>query len=507
MNDKLERLRFLDRERNLVARIGAVLGWDQETYMPSAGVAERAEQLAMIEGLAHEKGTLPEIGELLAALGSTDSNPAGDEALAPLDRAYLRTLHRGYTRAVKIPKALVEELARAGSLAQAAWAEARQKSEFKAFAPHLSKMLELRLRVAACIDPAKKPYDVFLDDFEPGSSEESIAKVFGELRTELVALLGKIRSRPQVDDAPIHRHCPEAAQVALSEWVLDELSFPRDRARLDKSAHPFTTTLGADDVRITSRYHEDFFVSSLFSAMHECGHALYELGMAPSPEYARTSLADSASFGIHESQSRMWENVVGRSEAFWKSRWPKLQATLGETLRGVSVEDFVRAVNKVEPSLIRVEADEVTYGLHIILRFEIESALVSGRLKVEDVPAAWNAKCKELLGIEPANDGEGCLQDVHWSFGGFGYFPSYSLGNLYAAQFWNAMRKDIPGLDASVASKAGLEAILAWLRNNIHSKAATLLPDELVLAVTGESLSARHFVKYLEEKYGRVYGF
>jgi carboxypeptidase Taq len=370
-------------------------------------------------------------------------------------------------------------------------------------------MVELKRRQAACLSsgsPAAKPYDALLDIYEPGSSEASIASVFGALRKELVALLDAIRSRPQVDDSFLRRPCPAERQAAISEWLMGLMSYDLGRGRLDTVAHPFTTTLGADDVRITTRYIEDFFVSSLFSTVHEAGHALYELGIAPGPEFARSRLHDAASMAVHESQSRLWENVIGRSSAFWKPNYRRLASLAGGALDGVGLEAFVRSINKVEPSLIRTEADEVTYGLHVILRFELESELLSGRLSVRDLPAAWNEKMKAFLGVVPPSDAQGCLQDVHWSCGLFGYFPSYALGNLYAAQFWATMKKDLPGLESAIAS-GDLGPVLGWLRERVHAPGATYLPGELVSRVTGAPLDPSFFVRYLNEKYKAVYGF
>ncbi len=505
MRTELQKLIALDRERVLVAHVAALLAWDQETHMPSGAEEERAEQLAWLEGAAHEKAVNPEIGELLAALGCADANPGGEAALDPDARAFLRVLYRNYTREVKLPADLVTETAKAQSLGQSAWVRARGQNDFSAFRPYLERILDLRKQAAACLDPNKKPYDVLLDLFEPGSDEDSVRRVFDPLRKDLTALLAKIRSRPQVDDSFLRKSCPKDAQAAASRYFMELLGYDLDRGRLDITAHPFTTTVGRSDVRITTRYDEGYFLSSLFSTIHETGHALYEQGVNPPPEYSGTCLADGASMGIHESQSRMWENVVGRSRSFWSREYPALRAVLGEVLSGVSLDDFLRGINKVEPSLIRTEADEVTYGLHIILRFEMEAELLSGRLAVGDVPAAWNAKTRDLLGIDPPSDAKGCLQDVHWSAGLFGYFPSYSLGNLYAAQFVQTMRKDLD-LDGRVR-EGDYAAVLGWLRKNIHTPGAALLPMELCERVTGRTLDAGHFVEYLNRKYSEIYGF
>ncbi|MBU0929166.1 MAG: carboxypeptidase M32 [Spirochaetes bacterium] len=502
----IERLRALDAESKLLEHIGAALGWDQETYMPSGAIEERADQLAFIEALAHEKATAPEIGDLLGALGSTGENPGGPESLPTIDRAYLRVLRRKYDQATKLPVELVSELAKATSLSQAAWAEARKNDDFKAFEPYLTKMLGYQKRVAACLAPDAKPYDTLLDQYEEGATEAQIASVFGALRTDLVLLLDKIRGRPQIDDSFLRRRSPVDGQAKASEYLMKVLSYDTSRGRLDTTAHPFTTTLGGSDVRITTRYDEDFFPSSVFSTIHETGHALYELGIDPSPEYRRTSLAEASSMAVHESQSRLWENTVGRSLGFWLQHLPMLKQTLSPVLDGVGLEDFYRAVNRVEPSLVRVEADEVTYGLHVILRFELEGRLLSGDLAVSDLPAAWNEGMRRLLGVVPPDDASGCLQDIHWAIGLFGYFPSYALGNLYGAQWWDAMKAQ--GLDPKEAVELGdLGSILSWLRTNVHKPGAMYKPGELVERVTGSPLDPSHFVRYLNDKYAGVYGF
>jgi len=499
MHKETQRLIELDREHTLIAHIGALLGWDQETYMPPRAIEERSSQLALIEGLAHEKAVNPEIGELLAALeAKTD--------LSDDERAYIRVVRRDYDREVKFPQEFVTEYAKAASMSQAAWAEAKRKSDFAAFRPHLERMVELNRQKAAYLNPSAKPYDVLLDLFEPGSTQESIARVFSVMKAYLVDILEKIRSVPQVADLCSGRRVDPAVQEKISRYLMKVLQYDRERGRLDVSAHPFTTTLGADDVRITTRYVEDYFPSSLFSTMHESGHALYELGIDPGPEFRGTKLADAASMAIHESQSRMWENIVGRSEAFWQKHFPAISALLGEAGEGMDCVSFVKSVNKVEPSLIRTEADEVTYGLHVIARFEIESALFDGTLKVEDIPAAWNEKYRTLLGVEVPDDRRGCLQDVHWSMGAFGYFPSYALGNLYAAQFWAALTIEVPDIEAQIAA-GDTSMVLSWLRQKVHVHGSRYQPGELVQKVTGSPLDPVWFEKYLRAKYSRIYGF
>lgn len=501
----LDRLRQLDVEAGLVERTAALLSWDQETYMPSGAIGERSEQLAFLESLAHEKRSLPETGELLESLGSVTENPEGNAGLPEIDRAYLRVLRRAWDQATKIPAVLVAEMARAASLSQAAWAKSKEQDDYGTFAPHLKKMINCNRRLAACLDPGAKAYDVLLDRFEEGETETSIAAVLGNLRRELLPLLDRIRGRPQVDDSFLHRHCSKAAQSALSARLLEILGFEATKGRLDTAAHPFTTTLGSSDVRITTRYVEDHFTASVYGTIHECGHALYELGIDPAPEYRRTSLANASSMAIHESQSRLWENLVGRSRAFCTAQLPGFSRLLSPALDGVSAETYYRGINRVEASLIRTEADEVTYNLHIILRFELEGALISGDLSITDLPEAWKAGMKRLFGVEPASDTEGCLQDIHWSLGAFGYFPSYALGNLYGAQWWTAMQEQGVKPQEAVA-EGDFSRVLDWLRLNVHKPGCIYRPADLVHRVSGRPLDPALFVDYLNKKFAGVYG-
>ena len=499
MHKETAKLLELDREHSLVMHIGAILGWDQETYMPPKAIEERSSQLALLEGLAHQKAVNPEIGELLAALeAKTD--------LSEDEKAYVRVMRRDYDRETKLPEAFVTEYAKEASLSQAAWADAKKNNDFAAFKPHLSRMVELNKQRAHYLNPNAKPYDVLLDLFEPGSTQESVAAVFAKMKAYLVEILARIRERPQIEDKCSGRRVDKHTQERISHYFMNVLGYERDRGRLDVSAHPFTTTLGADDVRITTRYVEDYFPSSLFSTIHESGHALYEMGIDPNPEYRGSKLAEAVSMAVHESQSRLWENIVGRSRAFWERHFPALSALLGEAGEGLDLEGFVKSINRVSPSLIRTEADEVTYGLHVIARFELESALFDGSLNVEEVPEAWRAKYRELLGVEAPDDRQGCLQDVHWSMGAFGYFPSYALGNLYGAQFWAALKKEIPDVEARI-SRGDTSAVLAWLRMNVHVQGSRYTPGELVKKVTGQELDPVWFEKYLREKYSKIYGF
>jgi len=498
MHPKTAQLIELDRGHTLVAHIGALLGWDQETYMPSKAIEERAEQLALLEGLAHQKAVNPKVGELLNALEAEND-------LSEDEKAYIRSVRRDYDRETKLPESFVTEYAKAASIAQATWAEAKRNNDFSAFQPHLEIMIELNKRRAAYLNPKAKPYDVLLDLYEPHSTQKSIEAVFSTMKSYLVEILNQIRSRPQIEDKCANRRVNESTQAKISTYFMNVLHYEKDRGRLDVSAHPFTTTLGSSDIRITTRYIEDYFPSSLFSTLHESGHALYEMGIDPNPAFRGTKLAEPICMSIHESQSRLWENIIGRSRMFWERNFSALSALLGEPNEDLDLESFLRSINRVNPSFIRTESDEVTYGLHIIARFELESALFEGKLSVEDVPDAWKAKYKDLLGIEPPDDRRGCLQDVHWSMGAFGYFPSYALGNLYGAQFWGTLKRDVPDIETRIAEGDTL-SVLNWLRSNIHVHGSRYTPGELVEKVTGTPLDAQWFERYLREKYSEIYG-
>jgi carboxypeptidase Taq len=500
--DELGELKKIDREVYLLRHAAAVLGWDQETYLPPKGIDERSEQLALLQGLAHERIISDRTGELLDKLGSSRESPRGRYGTADLDGAFLRAWRRRYDRAVKLPKELVVRLARAASVGQAKWAEARKASDFPAFLPFLREILDLTIETAGRIGYAEHPYDALLDEYEPYMKTSEVDAVFENLRRDLVPLVSRISGAPQPDDAFLYKDFPPEAQERFGRRVLDALGFDRERGRLDVSAHPFTTTLGYDDVRITTRYNRNNFAGALFGSIHEFGHALYELGFSKS--IGGTILAEGTSLGIHESQSRLWENLIGRSLPFWRYWYPEARELFPDAFGSVSLESFYRAINRVRPSLIRVEADEVTYGLHIILRFLLEKELIAEKIAPKDLPEAWRNLSGELLGIVPENDAEGVLQDIHWSMGAFGYFPTYALGNLYGAQFYSALRRDVPNLDDRIAG-GSYSDIALWLESRIHSHGAALTPKELCEKIGGGPLDPSFFIRYLEEKYGRIY--
>jgi carboxypeptidase Taq len=502
----LAKLQALDRECRHLEHAAAALHWDQETYLPPQGVEDRSEQLALLEGIAHERLTSPEIGRLLAELGSTTEHPRGDEALPEIDRDFLRVLRRKYDKAVKLPSEFVTAAARAEGLSQAAWSQARRDNNFASFLPHLEAMIECARKKAEYWgfgDRAQTLYDGLLDIYEPGMPAPEIETVFSPLRDRLVALLKKIKLCPPPDTSFLNQPFDIEQQARLNRQLMDYIGFDSKRGRLDISAHPFTTTLGSDDVRITTRYFQNNLLSGIFSVIHESGHSFYEMGFPP--ELRGTCLADGASMAIHESQSRFWENVIGRSRPFWEGFFPILKAGFPDQLGGVDTETFYRAVNLVKPSLIRVDADEVSYALHVILRFELEQRLISGELSAEKLPAVWREYTQEFLGLESATDADGVLQDVHWSQGSFGYFPSYALGNLYGLQIRKVLLKDVPDFEARVG-RGDFGAIRTWLGDHVYRWGCRLEPAELLLKITGEKLSVLPFLEYIETKYTELYG-
>jgi carboxypeptidase Taq len=503
----LDRLRRADREYRHLEKAAAALQWDQETYLPPRGVEDRAEQLALLQGIAHEGLVSPDTGRCLAELGSCRENPRGDEGLPALDRDFLRVMFRAYDRAVKLPTEFVRAAAKAEGLSQAAWAQARRDNDFPAFLPHLRGMIDFarqRARYwgysdAAPGGEASAPgslYDGLLDIYEPGLPAAEISALFEPLRERLSALLKELpapRAYPFLD-----QDYDVDVQARFNHRLMDYLGFDRSRGRLDVSAHPFTTSLGADDVRITTRYFPGNLLSSVFSVIHESGHAFYELGFPP--ELRGSCLADGASMAVHESQSRLWENVIGRSRPFWEGLFPLLRRHFPGQLGLVDIDTFYRAVNQARPSLIRVDADEVSYALHIILRFELEKGLIAGELPPEELPGRWREYSRRYFGLESETDSDGVLQDVHWSMGAFGYFPSYALGNLYSLQFWGQMGRDLPGLEEDLAA-GRFKAVHDWLSQRLYCWGCRLSPPELLLKVTGERLSAAPFLSYIEDKY------
>jgi carboxypeptidase Taq len=487
------------KEASVLGSCASVLGWDEQTYMPRQGSAHRAEQMALLARMTHDMVTAPLIGELLADVEGTDllRDPESDAA------ANVREVRRSYDRAVKVPRELVEELARVTTRARLVWQDARKANDFAAFRPSLERIVELKRQEAQAVGYKTVPYDALLDEYEPGATTADVTSTFAALRQELVPLVAAITASPQKPRRELlQRDFPVDRQRLFGESAAAAIGFDFDAGRLDVAAHPFCSGTGPGDCRITTRYNPHHFNESFFGILHEAGHGLYEQGLAP--EHHGTAVGSFASLGIHESQSRLWENQVGRGRPFWEHFFPRAQQMFHESLHDVGPDDFYFAINAVQPSFIRVEADEATYNMHIILRFELEQGLVSGDLKPADVPAAWDEKFRQSFNLTPSTYAEGCLQDVHWSVGGIGYFPTYTLGNLYAAQLMERARQDLPGLDDDLR-RGDFGRLKGWLNEKVHRPGHRYNAAALCERVTGKPLSHRPLLAYLRGKYTPLY--
>jgi carboxypeptidase Taq len=489
------------KELGVLNSCAATLAWDQQTYMPANGAGLRGEQMAFLASLAHQKFTDPTVGDLLAAVEGSDlvADPEADAA------ANVRELRRGYDRATKIPPALVAELARVTTAAQQAWEAAKRANDFPSFRPHLEKVVALKRQEADAVGYQNHRYEALLEEYEPGTTVAELKELFAGLTRDLVPLVRRIADSPTKPDRSIlEREYPVDRQKVFAEAAAAALGFDFAAGRLDTTAHPFCSGMGPGDCRITTRYNPRSFPEAFFGVLHETGHALYEQNLPA--EHFGTPLGVACSFGVHESQSRLWENQVGRGRPFWDHFFPRLRQTFPAALAGVTVEAFHLAVNDVRPSLIRVEADEATYNLHVALRFELELALLSGDLSVADLPGAWNERFAALLGLPVPDDARGCLQDIHWSFGGIGYFPTYTLGNLYAAQLMAAAKRDL-GADglADDFRRGEFARLKGWLVANVHRHGQRYRAGELCRRATGSALSPQPFLSYLAEKYAGLY--
>ena len=470
---------------------GSLLGWDRATMMPPRGAEPRGDVQATLDTLVHELLAGPELAELLDTVEA--SAPTGEDA------AIARVVRRDHDRATRIPVELTSEMALATAAALPAWTAAREASDFAAFRPHLERQVELRRQVAACFPEVDHPYDALLEDHEPGATTAAVSDVFATLREGLVPLIGDIAEH--AEPATLPGPFAPAGQRALALDMARAIGYDDEGWRLDDSTHPFSMTVGAGDQRVTARW-QDGDLSGIFAVLHEVGHGLYEQQIAAS--LRRTMLDAGTSYGVHESQSRLWENQVGRSRAFWSHWLPRAQAEL-PSLAGMGLDDFLRRVNVVRPTFIRVEADEATYALHVILRFQLEVALIEGTLAVADIPAAWNDGMRDLLGIDVPDDAHGCLQDIHWAFGELGYFPTYAIGSVMSAQFWEALTGQVDGVEDALAA-GDCAPVRDWLREHVHRHGRTMDPPELLRAATGSDLDPAPLLRYLREKYGALYG-
>ncbi len=497
MKEKVEQLRHKLAEIRDLHSAASLLNWDQETYMPPKAAPGRGEQLATISALAHRLFTSKEIGNLLQHLQDHSSALSPDEAKLVSETLY------DYQRSTRLPESFVHEFSKARSAAFQAWVNAREERNYALFEPHLKKIVDLAKQKADFMGYKGSPYNALLEDFERGMTVEKLKPLFAELSQRQSTLIDKItRSVHQPDTSWTQGEWDEKAQWNLTLRILKDMGFDLEAGRQDKSVHPFTTGFDLYDVRITTRLNPKELFSALTSSMHEGGHALYEQGFRP--EDRKTTLGEAISLGVHESQSRMWENIIGRSLAFWQYYTPALQEHFPGRLDSITPEQIFQAINKVEPSFIRVEADECTYNLHIILRFEIETALIEGELETKDVPSLWNEKIKQYLGLDVPDDALGCLQDIHWSHGLIGYFPTYTLGNLYAAQLFEMILQEIPDLWDQV--KAGhFQPLLEWLRRQVHHLGRRMNAPELIQHITGREPSSLPFLNYLEKKYSTLY--
>ncbi|HVS02916.1 MAG TPA: carboxypeptidase M32 [Thermoanaerobaculia bacterium] len=480
------------REIRAVQSAEQVLEWDQETYMPAAGAEARARTLATLAGIKHARLTAPELSEAVATLAS--ESQAEWQAQAREARRHIR-------RAAGIPRRLAEELAQAASAGLAAWEEARRQRSFAGFAAPLERLVGLKKEQAAALADGGNPYDALLDEFEPGATEVGLLPLFDRLRARLVPLVQAVAERPPVDESSARGDFPLADQRALGAWVAERIGFDFTAGRLDRSSHPFCLGVDRRDVRLTWRGQENDFRPALMGILHEAGHGLYEQGL---PEaWSGTPLGEPASTAIHESQSRLWENMVGRGRPFWRWLLPHLRERFPQ--HDAALEDLWPALHAIRPSLIRVEADEATYHLHILVRFELERALFAGQLAVGDLPHAWDELYERNLGLRPRDAAEGVLQDLHWAMGAFGYFPTYTLGTMASVQLFAAARRALGGLDEPLAS-GEFAPLLDWLRREVHTRGALLEPAELLREATGEALSPAPLLEYLEAVAGEVYG-
>lgn len=494
MSSAIDALKQRLMDVNALQAATAVMDWDQQTYMPKEGSAARGEHVGRLSRMAHEIFTSDQTASLIQTAKSNLNGEMDDQAL-------LRVVTRDFDLATKLPADLVAEKVKLGSDSQDVWVEARANNDFGKFAPYLERMIDVVRREAEFLGYKEHIYDALLDQYEEGATAAEVRTMFDAIRGPQVDLVKQIQDQPEIDDSWLYGEWEVAKQQRFTEMLVKAIGFDFNRGRQDTAPHPFCTNFSMNDVRLTTRF-KSYLGSAIFGSLHEAGHGMYEQG---SPEhFDRTPLCGGVSLGVHESQSRTWENIVGRSRAFWEHFYPMLQAEF-PSLANRSLDEFYRAINKVKPSLIRVEADELTYNLHIMVRFELECALLEGTLAVKDLPEAWNEKYREYLGIVPPSDSDGCLQDVHWSAGLIGYFPTYSMGNLLSYQIWNVLKSEVGDVDA-LMSRGDFKPILQWLQQKVYSQGKRYAPKELIQRVTGKPMQAGDYLAGLGEKYRGVYG-
>jgi carboxypeptidase Taq len=486
LKERLTRITDLDR-------IGRVLGWDQQTMMPAAGIVHRAEHLATLRRISHELLADDETGHLLDELRPLEESLPADAD----DAALIRLARRDYEKAARVPAELRAEMARAAAQARSVWVKARAESDFAQFLPALERNIELRHRYVECFDGVDEPYDILLDDFEPQTTTAEVREIFAELKAELIPLIAELRN-DDGDDSFLRGTFPIDRQETLAKEVVTLFGFRPDTWRLDPTEHPFASGAGVDDIRITTHYDPET-MKSLFSTMHEYGHGLYSHQLPRHLE--RFPTGGSCSLGIHESQSRLWENLVGRSVPFWRLLYPRAQEAFPAQLRAVELDDFLAAINRVRPSLIRIKADEVTYGMHVILRFELEQDIINRRVALRDLPGVWNERMNEYLGVDVPDDAHGVLQDTHWASGHIGYFATYLLGTVMSVQIWQQVLADVPDLEDQI-EHGEFGALREWLGENVHRHGKKFAPQETLRRATGTTLDAKPYIAYLRAKYG-----
>lgn len=495
-----QKLCALSKHARILQGISSILDWDQETYMPSGSIGIRSEQLETMAGLVHQEKTSRKFANALSKLIDIDSGKLKSKKLSPIQIASLQEWRREYLHSIALPSSFVKEFAKVSSQAIVAWRSAKKENAFQQFAPFLDRIVQLNRQKADFLGYKDHPYDALLDQYEPGMTTQEVSQLFTKLRTQLTPMIKKMTGQP-IDDQFLYGQWDASKQMAFSQKILDAMGYDMTKGRVDFSAHPFSSASHPTDSRITTRIHPESLMSNIFAILHEAGHGLYEMGL-PQDLYG-TPLGDARSLGVHESQSRWWETRIGMSKPFWQYFFPLLKETFKGQLDHITLDTFYQAINKVEPSFIRIEADEMTYPLHVILRFELEKGLIEGSLTVREIPEAWNAKMKEYLGITPPTYAEGCLQDIHWSMGAMGYFPTYTLGNLYAAHLFEAFAKEYPTWEKQVAS-GELLFIKNWLNEKIHQHGKRYSSLNLLKEATGKEFSVDPYLHYIKQKYSTI---